>query len=158
MTQSQLADRISLMSGKPITASAVCKWENGKCEIGISSIQYICKALGCSSYTLYPISQVYDEMDVRILDAVKNLPLRTKLILDYMIHDWDGNGNALWEFGLLYTKLAKSDRKNIAWAGIAEYKEILKNDPNSIDPANGIDLDMQMLIRETRMLEKGDDD
>lgn len=153
MTQRQLADAVSELAEHPVSASTISAWERGTKMIPAEMIHYVCQALVCSSYQLFPHSAIVSDDDLSMMRLIHAMPQRRKQILRFMTEDWDGNDDTFWEFGLLYSSLPKYRRAYIAQVGIEVFKEAL----TAGDVDTRMTVDLKKIIKSTKLLEKEDD-
>ena len=154
MSQQQLADKLTELTGENVSLYMVSSWEREIAEPRIGFMPHICHALCCTSYDLYPHSQTFSDRDMRFLEAVQHLSDRQKDILLYMLTDWDGDAETFWEFGLMYAVMDSQDRKYIADAGVEQYMITKRNYPDSIDYANGLGVDIDLIKKGAKKLDK----
>lgn len=152
LSQKDFADKMSLETGRIVSAATVSAWENGHRRIPADVLHKISSVIGCSSYFIFPHSKVYSSKDMLLLEYIKSLPDRDKETLLYMSEDWKGDPRAFWEFGRLYAVLPEYRRELIARTGIEVYKEAVAEDDPEID--QDIDVDLKKIIRAWKKLEK----
>lgn len=154
MSQQALADKLTELTGEKVSLHMVSTWERGITEPRIGFMPHICHALGCTSYDLYPHSKTYTQRDMRFLEAIQHLSDRQKDILLFMLDDWDGDADTFWEFGLMYAVMDGQERKYIADVGIEQYLAAKRNYPDSITKANGLDVDIELIKKGAKKLDK----
>lgn len=154
LSQQAFADKLTQMIGENISLYMVSTWERGIAEPRIGFMPYICQALNCTSYDLYPHSTVFSDRDMRFLEAIQHLSDRQKDILLFMLTEWDGDADTFWEFGLMYAVLDNQDRKYIADAGVEQYMNAKKNYPETISKADGLVVDISLIKKGAKKLDK----
>lgn len=152
LSQKDLADAVSELSDCIVSASMVSSWERGDSFVPASMVHCICVALHCSSYELFPHSAIASDQDIEVHTIVKTMSPRAKEILLYMVRDWKGDADTLWEFGALYAVLPEYRREYIARTGIECYKEGIHDKDENIDKR--IEVNLPQIVRGWQKLDK----
>lgn len=151
MAQQELADRIVELSGENVTRELVSRWERNITPIPAEIIHYICVALGCSSYQLYPFSSL-PERDLRIIARIRSLPEDEKADLDYLLNDWQGDTRALLKLDVVHAVLPEWRRSDSDTAIIEAYKEAIRTDDPGVD--RRVKTDLPYILKVWRKLDK----
>lgn len=133
MSQKELAYKISQYADKNVTEGTVSSWEREVVPVPAPMMPYICKALACSSYELYPHSDIITERDVQLLDIFKHMSDREKDILYYFVHDWHGDRLALGELGVAHTIMPEWRRWDTVLVVLETLKEAMKEHDSDVD-------------------------
>lgn len=151
LTQAQLADKLTAAGCKAST-SDISRIERGITAMRIDAFHTVCKVLGCTSYQLYPRSDYVTAREIRALRAMRQMSPRQQKILLYLMDEWQGDTDALWELGLVYATLPDYRRDFIVNANLEEYRECKREDPDALDDA--IEIDLAQIIKAHKKLKK----
>lgn len=95
ITQTQLADLLTSDTGEHVTMHMVSHWERGLVDVPAAIIPSFCRIVHCSSFELYPHSDIVSSRDVSLISAFRSMGDDTKDRLYYLFHDWPGDKEAL---------------------------------------------------------------
>lgn len=152
ITQRQLADMVSDESGRDITPSKVSAWERGAALIPAEMTIYISHALQCTSYELYPHSQLIAPQDALLYAKLLSMSPRDREIAHYLMIDWHGDTHALLELDLIHAVLPEYRRQYADMTIMEAYRECVSEHDTNMDTR--IKTDIQCVTRAFRKLEK----
>lgn len=141
MSQQEFADKLTELIGEPVSLSMISSWERGVAEPRIGFMPYICHALGCSSYELYPHSEVVSDRDVALIATIKALSDDEKDDLDYLLHRWNGDHKAMLKLDVIHAVQDESLRYVPDKMIIDSYIDAIKRSDPRIDRSKKTDLD-----------------
>lgn len=80
----------------------VSAWERGLRDIPASILPDICHAVHCTSYDLYPHSEMLSDQDIQLMDTIRAMGQEEKDDLFYLLHEWDGDRKALLKLDVIH--------------------------------------------------------
>lgn len=125
ITQTELADRISALSGEPHSASTISAWERGTRSIFATDAYFLAQALETSLESLYVYTRArLDDVDVKaFVGAVRALPINDKHIMEYMLVKWSGNRHALLQICAMIMNVDKRTQADMVGMSAMLYKQ-----------------------------------
>lgn len=133
ITQQQLADRLTESTGRNVTVTMVSSWERGKVYPPAPIMPFICSALSCPSYRIFPQSHVLSDRDFRLIEYIRFLDDSDKKILDDIAVRWPGSVHRLIQALSAYTVLSECRRAWIVRSVLHEFRGTLAR--NELDSA-----------------------
>lgn len=140
ITQTDLADALCSDTGERITMTMVSNWERGVVDIPAAMVPPVCHILHCSSFELYPHSDVLTDRDVQLIATVKSLDDAEKDDLYYLLHQWHGDRKALLKLNVIHAVQDADLRRDADLAIIESYKSAVKRNDPGIDRRISTDL------------------
>jgi len=116
LTMSDVAERMSVEAGSPVSATQIGQWERGERTMSAEQVFLLSRALGCTACLLMDDSP--EHLLDRIRSAYGGLNRQEQEIIQYVIRDWDGDQHALLQFVGLYASLPREIRYDIAAMGV----------------------------------------
>ena len=156
VTQQQLADELSRIIDKPVSLHMVSAWERGQREIPASVLPSICHIIHCTSWDIYPHSEILTDRDVRLIATVTAMADEEKDDLYYLLHQWRGDRKALLKLDVIHAVQDESMRYEADRMIIDSYIDARKRDDPGIDTRAKIDL--SYVLKAWRHLLEDDDD
>lgn len=105
-----------LITGTPITENAIHMWETGKRHLTVENLLVLAQIYGCSPAVLLDEPCMHRDED--ILADFSALPDNEKIILRYMLRDWDGDPHALINYIGAYMSMDEHNRLRMSRYGI----------------------------------------
>lgn len=119
----------------------VSAWERATREVPASMIPMICSVLRCTSWDLYPHSEVLTDRDVQLISIVEALGDTEKDELLYLLRDWDGDRRALLKLDVIHAVQSRQLRSVADKMIISSYTEAIRLGGDDIDQRINVDLD-----------------
>lgn len=124
MTQSELAAKLTILSGEQVSSLMISRWERGERIIPAHILGYAAQALYTSAQGFFDMHTTQD--DKRLLMEYAALSEREKNILRYIASGWDGDTHALAHWVAMYISIKREARENVAGTAVAQYQEMCR--------------------------------
>lgn len=141
VTQQQLADELTRLTGRDISMHMVSAWERGSRDVPAAIIPTICHVIHCTSFDLYPHSETLTDRDVQLIQSIKAMGDEEKADLFYLLHEWRGNRKALLKLDVIHAAQDKSMRYAPDKMILDGYIDAAKRGGHGLDPRAHVDLD-----------------
>lgn len=147
ITQAELADRMSDLSGEMHSASTVSAWERGTRSIYALDAYFLAQALETSLESLYVYTRSrLNDVDVKAFVAgIKALPMMDRRILEHMLVNWEGNRHVLFQLCAMVMGVDKRTQADMMGMAATLCKEKLL--PTSVIDIEAVDKEWEKLLK-----------
>ncbi|MCQ2299998.1 MAG: helix-turn-helix domain-containing protein [Bacteroidales bacterium] len=139
ITQQQLADALTDVTGDSISMHMVSAWERGKRDIPVSVFPALCRIIHCTSYELYPhVSQVTDR-SAQLIATIDAMSDDEKNDLFYLLCQWHGDRKAMLKLDVLHAVQSPAMRREPVKITLRNYMESCKSNDPALDRRAHVD-------------------